>query len=186
MKKLAILIFSFVILSTLAKAEFVDEVRVEGYGLGDSLLDYFSQKEINKFIKDKENRLEEGYYLKEITTNSEKKKFEQYDRLGIVYKKEEKYPIHGLLAQADLDVNNEECVEIQKEIFTALQEAFPKSKTTRDYANRMAKAEIANKIYEIKFWGGYTFIFDTPSKGCTIHFLMMSENFAIKFFYNKF
>ena len=103
-----------------------------------------------------------------------------------IYKKEEKYPIHGLLAQADLDVNNEECVEIQKEIFTALQEAFPKSKTTRDYANRMAKAEIANKIYEIKFWGGYTFIFDTPYKGCTIHFLMMSENFAIKFFYNKF
>lgn len=182
MKKLAILIFSFVILSTLAKAEFVDEVRVEGYGLGDSLLDYFSKNKINKIFKKKENRLSNTFYVMQITKNSEDKKFEQYDDLAVVFKREDGFPIHGLLAQASMDVNNEECAEIQKEIVSALREAFPKSKNTRKYANKLVKKKIVNKVYEIKFWGGYTFIFDDTSRGCTIHFLMMSDNLGRVFF----
>jgi hypothetical protein len=180
--KLIILLFSFFILSTLAKAEFVNEVEVEGYRLGDSLLNYFTKNEINKIFKKKENRLSNTFYVLEISKNSENKNFEQYDGLGIVFKREEDFPIHGLLAQADLDVNNEECAEIQKEIVSALREAFPKSKKTRKYANKLVKKKIVNKVYEIKFWGGYTFIFDDISRGCTIHFLMMSDNLGRVFF----
>ena len=77
-----ILTFSF---QSLTKADDIRDFQIEGMSIGDSLLDYFSEKEISKFINyddlpsDMKFRIAEVYSGKKIN-------MKQYDGMQFYYK----------------------------------------------------------------------------------------------------
>ena len=86
---LLILIFSF---QSWSKADDISDFQVEGMSIGDSALDYFSKKEIKKFLK--------TYYLKSkkfYDRENTSSKYKTYDGVGFSFKKKDKaYKIYGI------------------------------------------------------------------------------------------
>ena len=88
-----ILTFSF---QTLSKADDIRDFEIEGISIGDSLLDFFSEKEINKFMNydnlpsDMKFRITEIYSGQEI-------KMKEYDGMQLYYKpNDSKYIVYAL------------------------------------------------------------------------------------------
>ena len=114
MKKLFIIIIVFVSLQSWSSADDIRDFQIEGMSIGDSLLDYFSKKEISKFINyddlpsDMKFRITEIYSGREIN-------MKQYDGMQLYYKpKDPKYIIYAL--SGFLDCKNILCLMTLKNI----------------------------------------------------------------------
>ena len=86
---LAIIILCFS-LQSLTKADDIKDFQIEGMSIGDSLLDFMSEKEIKKIEKFDFSGKYKGLVLEE-------KKSSIYDDVQLVYKNnDDKYTIHSL------------------------------------------------------------------------------------------
>ena len=115
-----ILTFSF---QTLVKADDIRDFQIEGMSIGDSLLDYFSKKEISKFINyddlpsDMKFRITEIYSGREIN-------MKQYDGMQLYYKpKDPKYIIYALSGFLDCK-NKSDCNKIFNEVSGDLKKIY--------------------------------------------------------------
>ena len=111
-----ILTFSFQILT---KADDIRDFQIEGMSIGDSLLDYFSKKEIRKSLV--RNYKSDKYKTAEFLNF---KSFKKYDYLNINFlKKDNKktiYAIHGMK-----DYNNiDNCLNDKKDISSEIEDLF--------------------------------------------------------------
>ena len=111
-----ILTFSF---QTLAKADDISDLQIEGFSIGDSLLDYFNKKEIRKSLVRiyKSDKYETAEFLN-------LKSFKKYDSININFlKKDNKktiYAIHGMK-----DYNNiDNCLNDKSEISSEIEDLF--------------------------------------------------------------
>ena len=108
-----VLIFTF---QSWTKADDISEFEVEGMSIGDSLLDYFTEKEIKERIQrdfpgsDKYKR----FWLKKNEISSFEIK--TYDSIQVVFKKKDKYfKVAGIAGELHItDINN--CYKKQNEI----------------------------------------------------------------------
>jgi hypothetical protein len=123
MKKLSI--YLFLIFFGFSAPSFADDIQdfeIVGMSIGDSLLDYMSEKEI------KEN-VGFVYEDKKFTVSVYNKSSEMYDLIGIEYKsKDKKYKIHGVQGMIDFPNNIEGCYKKQDEIEKEISSMFTESK----------------------------------------------------------
>ena len=116
-----VLIFS---LQSWTKADDIRDFQIEGMSIGDSLMDYFSESEINKSRKVKK------YKDKTYTTlQFDDFKSENYDYISLSYKTNDKfYIIVGVSGGKYYDKKIKDCYKKQDEIYEDLQELFPNAK----------------------------------------------------------
>ena len=117
-----VLIFSF---QSWTKAEDISDFEIEGMSIGDSLLDYMTEKEIKKYTG-------KNYYKvdKFLVANFSLPSFKTYDFLVIYVKPNDRnfkiYSINGII-----DFNNiHQCTNKRDEINKKLSEKFREAKKT--------------------------------------------------------
>ena len=111
--------FSF---QTLSKANDINDFEIDGIGLGDSALDYFSKSFI---VNELESEL--TYFYKDqkfaiINTNIQSK---QYDRISLTIKpNDEKYIIYSIKGSINFENKFQECLTLRDKITKAVHTLF--------------------------------------------------------------
>ena len=150
MKKLSA--YLFLILFSFLAPSFADDIsdfQIEGMSVGDSLLDYFSKKE----IKDNINI---NYYANNKYTSVEffeLPSFEIYDSVELNYKTDDKkYIIVSVAGVLFCEKNIEKCNKKQKEIGLELSNMFENTK--KDVRKNKHNADKSGKstTSQINFW----------------------------------
>ncbi len=128
MKK--ILTFTFILLICFSTKIFADETefQIEGMSLGDSLLDYYSEKEIKKA------RIKEWSYKdKTYTPLSFHKKLKTYNSVQVNYKtQDDDFTIESISGIRDYKKNIEGCYKKKDEVVDELTGFFEDAKK-KDY-----------------------------------------------------
>ena len=123
MKK--ILTFTFILLISFSTKIFADETefQIEGMSLGDSLLDYYSEKEIKKAKAKVEKSW--SYKDKTYTPLSFHKKLKTYNSVQVNYKtQDDDFTIESVSGSRTYKKNIEDCYKKQDEIVDELTGFF--------------------------------------------------------------
>ena len=135
MKKLSA--YLFLILFGFSAPSFADDIsefQIEGISIGDSLLDYFSEKEIKKAKKDY------GYNNDDFTTVEfyQHPSLNMYKNLSVSFKSNDtKYQIYELSGFDFIDNDNNECfdkVDIVSNEISKIFNQIEKISTTKNHA----------------------------------------------------
>ena len=124
-----VLLFSFSVF-----AEDISDFEIEGISIGDSLLDYFSEKEIKKAKKDY------GYNNDDFTTVEfyQHPSLNMYKNLSVSFKSNDaKYQIYELSGFDFIDNDNNECfdkVDIVSNEISKIFDQIEKISTTKNHA----------------------------------------------------
>ena len=120
MKKLFLTLILIFSLQSWTKADNISDFQIEGMSIGDSLLDYFSKKDIKKFDKTDYPKSKK-FYLRE----GESSKYEIYDSVQFAFKKKDKtYKIYGVSGTVFYETNIKECLKKMNEIEKELNSIF--------------------------------------------------------------
>ena len=136
MKKLLILLFSFLLLSSPSVfADDISDFQIEGISIGDSLLDYLTEDEILEEIEENKDNylyLNEPYKYIQIDPM---KNFPTYDNLTYIIKnnstnqyitnKNEKYTILLIRGHINYNEDFDSCLQKRDEIDEVLSSMFP-------------------------------------------------------------
>ena len=118
-----ILIFSF---QSLAKADDISDFEIEGISLGDSGLNYLSESEIKKNIRQDAYKGSDGKFY---DISIVKEASEIYDKVSLTFKKNDKnyiiYSIGGLIFYNE---DTKSCIAKYKEIANEVEKLFPNHK----------------------------------------------------------
>ena len=118
-----VLIFS---LQSWAKADDIKDFELEGMSIGDSLLKYFSEKEIIKELKDQYKFKNDKYTVIEFYKASF---YKTYDSIQIAFKKNDiKYKIVALEGMIFYFDDIQKCKDKVKEVEFELTETFVNTK----------------------------------------------------------
>ena len=150
MKKLStclfLILFSF---QASSWADDISDFEIEGMSIGDSLLDYFSKKEIK-------DNTQTGYYTNNKYTPVEffqLSSFKTYDSVGLRYKTDDKkYIIVGISGTLFCEKNIEKCNKKQKEIDLELSNMLKKSQRVDDKGKHSADKSGKSTFLHINFW----------------------------------
>ena len=121
MKRLSLYLFLLLFtLQTPSLADDISDFQIEGMSIGDSLLDYFSEKLVNK------NKIEgprgKGKFYKNIIIDS---KFNEYDFIEFYLKtNDKKYKIYAISALIDYDDQIDKCKIKKTDIIKSLEKSF--------------------------------------------------------------
>ena len=124
MRKLLLILILTSSFNTGIKADDVKDFQIEGMSIGDSLLNFFSEKEI------KENIFEDypasDKYKRFFSWKH--KSFEVYDGVQVNFKKgDKKYVIKSLTGEIKYKNGNiDECYKLMKKVKNEISELFPK------------------------------------------------------------
>ena len=152
MKKILTILILIFTLQTPSQADDIRDFQIEGMSLGDSALDYFSEDEIENFIK-KETTF---YYQNSkfiLFGVYDRDSFNIYKSLGITIKKNDnRFTIYSIAGQNYNFENFNECFVKQEEIFEQLRKLFKnspfkKSPEEKFYSNQ----KLAGKQKAINF-----------------------------------
>ena len=110
--------FLFLFFSLSSKAVNINEFQIEGISLGNSLLDYYTENQINNVYEYKYKHDKFRYYVFELKEKS------NYDYLQITTKTNSQYIIHGIAGVSICNLNIEECYKKQEKIKTDLDSFF--------------------------------------------------------------
>ena len=110
-----ILLTIFVLLfSSSVLAEDISDFKIEGIGLGDSLLEFFSEKEIKDNIRQDAYIGSDGKFTDAVFRFHSL--FKEYDGLQIVFKPNDKtYKVYAIMGTIFYGYNIDECYRKQKE-----------------------------------------------------------------------
>ena len=118
-KLLGILVLILFTLQTPSWADDIRDFQIEGMSIGDSLLDYFSEKDIKSSV------FKTTYKSKKYTKVEFYDRTKLYDGLQFYFKKnDKKYIIHVLSAHLKYEYNIEDCYKKQDEIVEELSSLF--------------------------------------------------------------
>ena len=148
---LFILIFTFVFQLQI-KADDIRDFQVEGISIGDSLIDYFTKKEINK---------EKKFRIKYPNSNRftaitfiEYSKFKIYDSVQVNVKKNDKnYIIYSISGINYFNNKIEDCNKQKDLIFNELKNLFPNAsiinKSKKHEYDKSGKSLIHQSIFDM-------------------------------------
>ena len=149
MKKILAILILILTLQTPSQADDIQDFQIEGMSVGDSLLDYFSKKE----IKDNTNI---NYYTNNKYTSVEffgLPAFKIYDTVGFDYKTtDKKYIIDAIRGVLFCEKNIEKCNKKQKEIDLELSKMFKKSQIEVEKGKHSADKSGKSTFSHINFW----------------------------------
>ena len=134
-------------LQSWSKADDIRDFQIDGMSIGDSALDYFSEKEIS--LNKNKYTMKNNKFFK-ITMYPEKS---IYNSIGLALKsKDKKYILHGINGGLHID-NNKECIKKRDNIINELSEMFKDTEKVdagkRDYA---ADPSGESKTYSVYYW----------------------------------
>ena len=141
---IAILVLIFSI-QNLAKSDDISEFQIEGISIGDSALNFYSKKEIKKFMRENFSKSKKFYLMENDIS-----KFQQYDTVQFAFKKKDKkFIIYGLSGGIWFESNINECLnkmyEIEKDldiIFNdVVKKKFGESKLQADKSGESIQLE---------------------------------------------
>ena len=114
-----ILIFSF---QSLTKSDDINDFKIEGISLGDSLLNFFDQNEI---IKSKRNFYNDDKFLVSLLPTLDNDTM--YEYIQVHYKRnDKKFSVYGVDGLIDVDI--QECLKMQNKIVNEISSLFSKLK----------------------------------------------------------
>ena len=117
MKKFFTALILIFLLESISKADDIRDFQIEGMSIGDSLLDYFSKKEIDDAIDifyDDDEYFDKEFY---------KKTFEKYDGVQIGIKKNDsKYIIYSIAGFNFYEKNINRCFKQVDEVSSIISE----------------------------------------------------------------
>ena len=117
-----IIIFS---LQSWAKSDDIKEFSIEGYSIGESLLDYFNDDQINKFKYPIVRGGKKYYEYHKVDSNS---KSETYERIYLYFKTDDPKKIIQAIAGRNYYPNNiNDCYALQIDIVKDLESIFTKA-----------------------------------------------------------
>ena len=122
MKKLFFIIILILSFITPSQADDIRDFQIEGLSVGDSLLQYFTKKQLenNKSPAQYPNNKYTILWLKKLTSN-----FKTYDALTIAYKTyDDKYHVHSIIGSVYFN-EIKECLKKMREIDKELSNTFP-------------------------------------------------------------
>ena len=119
-----VLIFS---LQSWTKADDIRDFEIEGMSIGDSLLDYFTKNEINKFFNYDDLPSDMKFRITEIYSGQEMN-MKNYNGMQLYYKpKDPKYIIYALSGVLDCK-NKSDCNKIFNEVYGDLRKIYKSGK----------------------------------------------------------
>ena len=120
-----ILLTLFVLLfSSSVFAEDISDFEIEGMSIGDSALDYFSEKDINNGSKTTYPSSDKFYAI-DISDNTNGISFNSYEWVKMHFKKNDKnYTIFAIGGGIDYPNNFQNCRKEQKKIVNEIKDAF--------------------------------------------------------------
>ena len=152
-----ILIYLVLILTfncqSLAKADDIRDFQIEGISIGDSLIDYFTKKEINK---------EKKYRIKYPNSNKftaitfiEYSKFKIYDSVQVNVKTNDKnYIIYSISGINYFKNKIDDCKKQKNLIFNELKDLFPSAsivnKTTKHAYDKSGNSTIHSSLFDME------------------------------------
>ena len=154
-----ILTFSF---QTLTKADDIRDFEIEGMSIGDSLLDYFTNKQVKKFVNiTYDNANDKKFHKLEITDDSLSSRFKEYDSVAFYIKKnDKKYIIQSIIGIIFFENKIKDCLKKKDLVVNELSTFFDKDNTRIDKgkhrADKSGKSTYENLIFELD--GGHQVI----------------------------
>ena len=123
MKRLLLILILTLSFQTLIKADDISDFEIEGMSIGDSLLDYFSERKIQdsklKYFEGRRN-----FYVVGVTEASK-----LYDSIEFYLKTgDNKYLIHGISAGIFYSENYNQCEKKKDKIVEEIKDIFKQSK----------------------------------------------------------
>lgn len=150
MKRLSL--YLFLILFTLQTPSQADDIRdfqIEGMSIGDSLLDYLSEKEILKALEETKDQY--SWTDKKFADVYIYKETENYEYASVSVKKKDKkyiiYAARGMINYKDVNV----CFKKQKEISDQIYEMFSNVKKSKNTFKASADPSGESLIHAIYF-----------------------------------
>ena len=150
MKRLSL--YLFLILFTFQTSSQADDIRdfqIAGMSIGDSLLDYLSEKEILKALEETKDQY--SWTDKKFGDVYIYKETENYEYASVSVKKKDKkyiiYAARGMIDYEDVNV----CFKKQKEISDQIQETFRNAKKTKNTFKSSADPSGESLIHAIYF-----------------------------------
>ena len=147
MKKLLLYIFAGLIFCSIGNTNDINEFEIEGISIGDSLLEYLSDKEIAKEIE--VNRPFYNYLSRDFGEVYLFKNFENYKSLSFMVKPNDKeYIIYLIKGSIPYDNKLDQCFkkqdEIQKEFSKIFNNAFKDEYTLKFDFDKTGKSKTHN------------------------------------------
>ena len=135
MKKLLGILVLSLFLITPSQADDIRDFQIEGMSLGDSLLDYLSEKKINYEVKSRNAFVYKNNKFVAIhfpgSQNSE-----VYDYVGVTFKpNDKKYIIHEIKGYLKFHNDIENCLKKRDSIDSELSEVFKEAERTSETIN---------------------------------------------------
>jgi len=126
MKKLFIIIIIFISFQSLSKADDIRDFQIEGISIGDSLLDFYQENEINKNYYPKSQK----FYYSWFTIDDSNK----YSEIQVVLKdKDKKYIVQSLRAGKMFPNKIDKCLIEKKALVREFKQMVGKSVQVNDY-----------------------------------------------------
>ena len=123
MKKLSLFTFLVLMWCNVGFAEDISELQIEGFSIGDSLLDHMSKEEIISEIENNKNAY--NYLTDEFGEVYLFKNYEKYDYLSFLVKpKDKNYIIYYIGGTIKYDDKIKQCRKKQKEVYRDISSQF--------------------------------------------------------------
>ena len=134
MKRLLLILILTLSFQTLTKADDIKDLQIEGMTLGKSLLDYYSENEIKKGIKDYDYN-DDSFYEIEFYNN---KSFENYENIQFAVKKNDPKYIIMKLGGFNFISNNKKCFKQVDIVLEEIKNILSNTTITHDETNHPA------------------------------------------------
>ena len=130
MLRIIIILIFLLNLQSLTKANDISDFEIEGFSIGDSLLDYFSKSNLEKELRSefsfkyKDNRFV-GVGVGQTDEFPLLKKLDQFDEVTITIKpNDKKYLVHGISGEMLCYNNIDKCRSVKDQIINDLKDNF--------------------------------------------------------------
>ena len=124
MQKIIIIITLFINLQSLTKADDIRDFEIEGMGLGDSALNFFTKSEIDKSVEEMPQYPNDEYKIAYIQ-KSKKYNFENYQGITFYFKKNDRsYKIAGIVASNYYPNDFQNCLNDLKKMRKDIENSF--------------------------------------------------------------
>ena len=150
MKRLIVILILTLSFQSWTKADDIRDFEMEGMSIGDSLLDYMSENEINKHIVKQKYKNDEFIAVLLFSSN---KLVNLYDALYIDFKKDDKkFIIKAFAGIIDYEkMSIDKCFEQKEEIVSELKLVFQNSSIKEDETKHWRDTSGKSKVYRTSF-----------------------------------
>ena len=140
MKKLLLILILTYSFQSWTKADDISDFQIEGISIGDSVLDFFSKREIKKSIKSKYKD------KKYITAAFYDVNSKLYDAINLrVQKNDKQYIIEGISGAKFYNNKIDKCYKKQNEVFNELKTLFKNTENAENQLRKVRWSKTATK-----------------------------------------